>query len=108
MNWQGYFISKIGKIETLPIGGDHTAHRPAWYKQGRMRIRIYGGGKYSKEGKIAIEVKRITEQQSAALSLWIGAELASNYIYEIIYAAGDSAPLIVSAFSRLRKFESGA
>ena len=102
--WQGYFISKTGKIETLPIGGDHSAYRPEWYKQGRMRIRIFGGGKYSKEGRIAIETKRITEKQSAALSLWIGAELAKNWIYEIVYAVGDSAPLIVSAYSRLRKF----
>jgi len=105
MNWQGFFIAKNGKIETLPMGAEHHTIRPRWYRSGYIRVRLYGGSKFLADGKLAIEAKELTTEQARLLPDMIGAWLSENWVHEIIYCVDKTAPLIVcSPVSRIRRF----
>jgi len=106
MNWQGYFVTKNGTIETLPPGSDHDTIRPRWYRSGYIRVRLYGGSKFLADGKLAIEAKELNSRQRDILPVLIGSWLAENWIHEIVYCVDKTAPLIMcSPVSRIRKFE---
>jgi hypothetical protein len=106
MNWQGFFITKTGKVETLPVGGEHTAIRPRWYRSGYIRVRLYGGSKFLADGRLAIECRELTARQKEILPVLIGSWLAQNWVHETVVAIGPGAPLVTcSPCSRIRKIE---
>lgn len=107
MQWDGFFILKSGKLFTLPPGADHSAIKPRWYENGLIRVRLYGGSKYNRDGLLAMECKSLSAKQKESLSVEIGSILSKYWIYGITLAVGKTAPLVIATTYRIRKFECG-